>query len=127
MAQLMTQKADSSTNGSSGGGALSSVRVRSVLLTSGTLAPLDTFAHELQLEFKQRLENPHIVSSGQVSDTHVGKNMALWWVRCCLAECPLLLCYVHCDMGALVWVVQLCRSFLFPAQPSRHLILHIIH
>eukprot|EP00877_Chromochloris_zofingiensis_P002619 jgi/Chrzof1/12358/Cz06g31220.t1 len=66
MAQLMTQKADSSTNGSSGGGALSSVRVRSVLLTSGTLAPLDTFAHELQLEFKQRLENPHIVSSGQV-------------------------------------------------------------
>ena len=32
----------------------------SVILTSGTLSPLDTFASELGTEFKQTLEAPHV-------------------------------------------------------------------
>jgi hypothetical protein len=39
---------------------------RSILLTSGTLSPLDSFAHELQLPFDVRLENPHIIQPSQV-------------------------------------------------------------
>lgn len=39
---------------------------RSILLTSGTLAPLDSFAHELQMHFDVRLENPHIIQPSQV-------------------------------------------------------------
>lgn len=33
----------------------------SVILTSGTLAPMDSFASELQLDFHVRLEAPHVV------------------------------------------------------------------
>ncbi|KAJ8637753.1 hypothetical protein MRB53_012020 [Persea americana] len=40
--------------------------VRSIILTSGTLSPLDSFALELKLEFPVRLENPHVISSNQV-------------------------------------------------------------
>ena len=40
--------------------------MRSILLTSGTLAPLDSFAHELGLDFPVRLENPHVISKEQV-------------------------------------------------------------
>ena len=43
--------------------------VRSIMLASGTLSPLDSFAHELNLEFKIRLENPHVIKSEQV---HIG-------------------------------------------------------
>jgi Fanconi anemia group J protein len=39
---------------------LSSV-ARSVLLTSGTLSPLDSFSGELGLDFHVRLEAPHVV------------------------------------------------------------------
>ena len=38
----------------------------SIILTSGTLAPLDSFAHELQLPFEIRLQNPHIIAPSQV-------------------------------------------------------------
>jgi regulator of telomere elongation helicase 1 len=41
--------------------------LRSVLLTSGTLSPLESFAHELQLGFKYTLENPHVINPNQVS------------------------------------------------------------
>lgn len=41
-------------------------QVRSILLTSGTLSPLDSFAHELGLDFPVRLENPHVISREQV-------------------------------------------------------------
>lgn len=34
---------------------------RSVLLTSGTLSPLDSFSGELGLDFHVRLEAPHVV------------------------------------------------------------------
>ncbi|PWZ34609.1 Regulator of telomere elongation helicase 1 [Zea mays] len=40
--------------------------VRSIILTSGTLSPLDSLAMELNLEFPVRLENPHVISSDQV-------------------------------------------------------------
>ena len=39
----------------------------SIILTSGTLAPLESFAHELQLPFNVRLQNPHIVAPSQVT------------------------------------------------------------
>ena len=45
---------------------LAAMHVRSVLLTSGTLSPLDSFAHELQLPFRISLENPHVVDPSQV-------------------------------------------------------------
>lgn len=40
--------------------------VRSVILTSGTLAPLDSFALELKLPFEVRLENPHVIGPDQI-------------------------------------------------------------
>lgn len=41
-------------------------RVRSIILTSGTLAPMKPFIEELSLPVHQQLENPHIISSSQV-------------------------------------------------------------
>jgi regulator of telomere elongation helicase 1 len=41
-------------------------RVRSLVLTSGTLSPLESFAAELQVGFRHSLANPHIVGAGQV-------------------------------------------------------------
>ncbi|CAM0881561.1 unnamed protein product [Alopecurus aequalis] len=40
--------------------------VRSIILTSGTLSPLESLAMELNLEFPVRLENPHVISSDQI-------------------------------------------------------------
>ncbi|KAL5229048.1 hypothetical protein ABZP36_017313 [Zizania latifolia] len=40
--------------------------VRSIILTSGTLSPLDSLAMELNIEFPVRLENPHVISSDQI-------------------------------------------------------------
>uniref|UniRef100_A0A0D9V2H2 Helicase ATP-binding domain-containing protein n=1 Tax=Leersia perrieri TaxID=77586 RepID=A0A0D9V2H2_9ORYZ len=40
--------------------------VRSIILTSGTLSPLDSLAMELNLEFPVRLENPHVIASDQI-------------------------------------------------------------
>ncbi|KAK6148863.1 hypothetical protein DH2020_016388 [Rehmannia glutinosa] len=40
--------------------------VGSIILTSGTLSPLDSFAEELKLEFPIRLENPHVISGNQI-------------------------------------------------------------
>ena len=49
---------------------LQSMQVHSIVLTSGTLSPLDSFAHELQLPFRITLENPHVVDESQVC-THL--------------------------------------------------------
>uniref|UniRef100_A0A9I9DVI0 Regulator of telomere elongation helicase 1 homolog n=1 Tax=Cucumis melo TaxID=3656 RepID=A0A9I9DVI0_CUCME len=40
--------------------------VGSIILTSGTLSPFDSFAQELKLDFPIRLENPHVISSNQI-------------------------------------------------------------
>ncbi|PRW44978.1 Regulator of telomere elongation helicase 1 [Chlorella sorokiniana] len=45
---------------------ITEMRVRSILLTSGTLSPLDSFAHELGLAFPVRLENGHVIGREQV-------------------------------------------------------------
>ncbi|KAK6914908.1 ATP-dependent helicase, C-terminal [Dillenia turbinata] len=44
----------------------SRLNVGSIILTSGTLSPMDSFAQELKLEFPVRLENPHVISSNQL-------------------------------------------------------------
>lgn len=40
--------------------------VRCVLLASGTLSPMDSFASELGSSFPVRLENPHVIKSQQL-------------------------------------------------------------
>ncbi|KAL1199370.1 Regulator of telomere elongation helicase 1 [Cardamine amara subsp. amara] len=40
--------------------------VGSIILTSGTLSPMDSLAQELKLDFPIRLENPHVISSNQL-------------------------------------------------------------
>ena len=45
---------------------LSKLGVRSIILTSGTLSPLQATAEEVGLKFPVQLENQHIVSSSQV-------------------------------------------------------------
>ncbi|KAL4601857.1 hypothetical protein ACB092_10G012300 [Castanea dentata] len=40
--------------------------VGSIILTSGTLSPMDSFALELKLEFPVRLENPHVITPSQI-------------------------------------------------------------
>lgn len=37
--------------------------IRSLILASGTLSPLNSFAHELQLPFKHQLENMHVIKA----------------------------------------------------------------
>eukprot|EP00466_Bigelowiella_natans_P010029 jgi/Bigna1/50129/estExt_Genewise1.C_670064 len=45
---------------------LRSFGVRSILLTSGTLSPMDSMAYDMKIPFKIRLENPHIVKPDQI-------------------------------------------------------------
>ncbi|XP_026553539.1 regulator of telomere elongation helicase 1 [Pseudonaja textilis] len=40
--------------------------VRSIILTSGTLSPLSTFALEMQIPFPVSLENPHVIDEHQI-------------------------------------------------------------
>ncbi|XP_016472027.2 regulator of telomere elongation helicase 1 homolog isoform X2 [Nicotiana tabacum] len=44
----------------------SKLGVGSIILTSGTLSPMDSFAEELKLDFPVRLENPHVISDNQI-------------------------------------------------------------
>lgn len=46
--------------------AMKILNMRCLLLTSGTLSPLDSFATELGLSFPVRLENPHVITQRQV-------------------------------------------------------------
>lgn len=45
---------------------LKQLGIRCVLLTSGTLSPLDSLAAELRLPFPVRLENPHVIDPKRV-------------------------------------------------------------
>ena len=45
---------------------LAALKVKSILLTSGTLSPMESFAYELKMPFPIRLENPHVISNEQV-------------------------------------------------------------
>lgn len=55
---------------------LSSLNVRSIVVTSGTLSPLPSYSLELGLKFPHCLENPHIVSSNQIHVRVVGKGVS---------------------------------------------------
>ncbi|KAI8928987.1 helicase C-terminal domain-containing protein [Entophlyctis helioformis] len=46
--------------------ALVGLGVRSVLLASGTLSPLHSFAHELAIPFPNQLENTHVINPSQI-------------------------------------------------------------
>lgn len=41
-------------------------QVRSIIVTSGTLSPLSSFANELRLPFEVQVENPHVIGPEQV-------------------------------------------------------------
>uniref|UniRef100_A0A7N0VD81 Regulator of telomere elongation helicase 1 homolog n=1 Tax=Kalanchoe fedtschenkoi TaxID=63787 RepID=A0A7N0VD81_KALFE len=44
----------------------SQMGVGSIILTSGTLSPMNSFAQELKIDFPIRLENPHVISPSQI-------------------------------------------------------------
>jgi regulator of telomere elongation helicase 1 len=48
---------------------LAAANVRSFILASGTLSPMASFAHELQIPFKNQLENLHVIKPSQVMVT----------------------------------------------------------
>ena len=57
---------------------------RCVILTSGTLSPLNSFAAELQVPFPVTLENPHIIGSNQVYSFHyLITLLSLYHLFCC--------------------------------------------
>ena len=45
---------------------LQELGVRSIIVTSGTLSPLSSFATELATKFDVRLENPHVIEQHQL-------------------------------------------------------------
>jgi DNA repair helicase Rad3 len=55
---------------------LQELNVRSILVTSGTLSPLESYALELDLPFPNRLENPHIISPDQIHVRVIGKGVS---------------------------------------------------
>ena len=42
---------------------IANLKPRSIILTSGTLSPMDSFQSEMGIEFKQKLENPHVIDA----------------------------------------------------------------
>ncbi|CAN0215569.1 unnamed protein product, partial [Ectocarpus sp. 13 AM-2016] len=40
-------------------------KVRSIIVTSGTLSPLSSFGNELRLPFEVQVENPHVIGPEQ--------------------------------------------------------------
>ncbi|GFZ11801.1 RAD3-like DNA-binding helicase protein [Actinidia rufa] len=44
----------------------SQLGVESIILTYGTLSPMDSFAQEFKFEFPVRLENPHVILANQI-------------------------------------------------------------
>lgn len=55
---------------------LENLKVRSILVTSGTLSPLESYALELGIRFPNRLENPHIISSNQIHVRVMGRGVS---------------------------------------------------
>ena len=55
---------------------LANLKVRSILVTSGTLAPLPSYSMELGLPFPHTLENPHIVRDEQIHVRVLGKGVS---------------------------------------------------
>jgi regulator of telomere elongation helicase 1 len=55
---------------------LKDLMVRSIIVTSGTLSPLESYAMELDVAFPNRLENPHIISPHQIHVRVMGKGVS---------------------------------------------------
>jgi Rad3-related DNA helicase len=45
---------------------LKKLGIRSIVLTSGTLSPLDAFKEDMKIKFPITLENPHVINSNQI-------------------------------------------------------------
>jgi hypothetical protein len=67
---------------------LEELGVRSFLLTSGTLSPMDSYAAELAIAMPIRVENAHVVKPAQV-------RIALNWVA--VPQAP---CHYFCDTAS---------------------------
>lgn len=55
---------------------LSFLKVRSIIITSGTLSPLPSCAVELGLKFPVQLENDHVIQSDQIFVRVIGKGVS---------------------------------------------------
>ena len=55
---------------------LAALNVRSILVTSGTLSPLPSYAMELGIPFPHTLENPHIIRENQIHVRVIGKGVS---------------------------------------------------
>jgi regulator of telomere elongation helicase 1 len=55
---------------------LAGLKIRSILVTSGTLSPLPSYSLELGIPFPLTLENPHIISKDQIHVRVVGKGVS---------------------------------------------------
>lgn len=67
---------------------LADLGIRSILLTSGTLSPLESFAYELSLPFPVRLENPHVIDPKQVPPCLLPPSSPRHWGRRCRRAQP---------------------------------------
>jgi len=79
---------------------LSSLRVRSILVTSGTLSPLPSYSLELGLPFPHTLENPHIIHDDQIHVRVVGKGVT-GKTLCCTYEKRDNETYIH-ELGSTI-------------------------
>lgn len=86
---------------------LAAMQVRSVLLTSGTLSPLDSFAHELQLPFRISLENPHVIDPSQVRQSIL------------MASCPVDPALSACRQSPVCQLWHILRVPVFEQMPRR--------
>ena len=55
---------------------LAGLKIRSILVTSGTLSPLSSYGMELGLPFPHTLENPHIIRDEQIHVRVVGRGVS---------------------------------------------------
>ena len=55
---------------------LTFLNVRSILITSGTLAPLPSFSMELGMKFEVQLENDHVIQPDQICVRVLGKGVS---------------------------------------------------
>jgi len=55
---------------------LAGLKVRSIIVTSGTLSPLPSYSLELGLPFPHMLENSHIIAKEQISVQVIGKGVS---------------------------------------------------
>ena len=46
---------------------LKNLGVKSIIMTSGTLSPMDAFKEDMKIPFPIELENPHVIQKNQVN------------------------------------------------------------